>query len=171
MSDLLYPTSIPYKPREYKIPTLEAPNSSIAYQEIKTDQVIQTLISIFPWLIYPICNNFVLAGGSIASIIQLLSINKTPLINDINDLDLFMIDSNNSVNRIETMITELKTIYPKCSLIRTSYAITLSDDTHKIQIILATYKSPFEVLDSFDLGASKVGIYLTASEPQFITTT
>jgi hypothetical protein len=47
----------------------------------------------------------------------------------------------------------------------------LADDRHKIQIILATYKNAFEVLNSFDLGASKSGIHFTIVGQKFITTT
>lgn len=194
-NQLLYPKVISYIPRKYTNPTLDSPND-VDRQDVTTDRIITTLITMFPWLTDPCCHNLLLAGGSLATIIQSLSINNIPTIKDLNDLDFFMIgcqpDPNppNPINglesrrwdtiipsvvsetcrsKLETIITKLKTEYPNCSLIRTPYAITLTDGIHKFQIILASYTTPNEVLTSFDLGASKSGIYFTAEGPRFIT--
>lgn len=203
MEDLIYPKSISYKPLEYNYPILESGNISKIH-EIGTDQVVEVFITIFPWLTDPICHNLLLAGGSLSSIIQALSMDKIPTIADINDLDFFMVgmkpdscpskygspiptmpnfirqsntipiikelESISCRSKIETIITKLKSIYPNCLLVRTPYAITLTDGIHKFQIILASYETPTQVLKSFDLGASKSGIYFTAGCYRFITT-
>jgi hypothetical protein len=186
MDDILYPQLISYKPRTYTVPTLDT--STDGLQEVTTDQIITAFMALFPWLTDPICHNLLLAGGSLASVIQALSMNKEPTIGDIKDLDFFMVGFNPVSNiqerydvappiiserarsKIETIITKIKQWYPDCSLIRTPYAITLTNGTYKFQIILATYTSPNQVLRSFDLGASKSGLYFTAPKPQFMTT-
>jgi hypothetical protein len=143
-------------------------SSAFKLKTVSRSQIVAKLISLYPWLRMIDLNNVMIAGGSIATIIQNLSMCKPVTTDDINDLDFFLygLSPEQCHNKIEYLITQIKANYPDSSLIRTQYAITLVDK-NKFQIILCSYDTPSQILHSFDIGACKAGIY---DNFKFITT-
>lgn len=141
---------------------------------VYTIDVIRTLISLYPWLKDINFSNLMIAGGSIVTIIQHLSAGKSVTVNDINNIDFFLFGLNpeSCVNKIEELITKIKTVYPDSSFIRTKYALTLVDNNgiNKFQIILSTFDTICRILHSFDLGSCKIGIYWENDQFKLVTT-
>lgn len=143
-------------------------------KSVRSSDISETLLSLYPWWKETDLNNIMIAGGSISTIIQNLSAGKSISIDDINDIDFFLygMDPEACLNKIEYLITKIKAIYPDSTFIRTQCALTLVDKEakNKFQIILSAYDSPSQILHSFDLGSCKAGIYLEDGNFKLMTT-
>jgi hypothetical protein len=146
-------------------------NNNEGFKTVTSQEVYNVLFNLFPWLKSPELNNVMVAGGSISTIIQRLSMGLKVRNHDINDVDLFMygLDPVQCKDKVAQLINKIKTTFPKVEAVYTQRALTLFDLNNKIQIILTAFASPSQILQSFDLPSSMVGV-INFQDPALITT-
>jgi hypothetical protein len=157
-----------------EVSSLVVPESLYGPRSVSCEELMQTFLHLYPWLESLDFNNLMIAGGSLATILQLLSTNRSVTLEDINDIDFFLhgMDSVTGLAKVESLITKIKSLYPDSTCIRTQCAVTLIDKAgiNKFQIIMSMFNNPSQVLHSFDFGASKVGIVKQDNILKVVTT-
>lgn len=144
---------------------------SVPIRTVLDSEVTKQLCSLYPWLAKVAFDNLMIAGGSLTTIIQKLSMNEPIHCEDINDVDFFLY-GDVGMPKVESLLTQIKTQYPDSTFIRTPYSATLVDKKgiNKFQIIMSLFDSPSQILHSFDLGSCKVGLIKDQDGFKLITT-
>ena len=137
---------------------------------VTTKEITDTLLLSYPWLKSPKFENVLVAGDTLSTIIQALSMGQKVTINKL-DFFMYKMDPSACYDKIVQLITTIKSIYPDSSLIRTQSAITLVTKDNKFQIHLKSFDSPLQILQSFDIHSYKIGIFGFLRNPIVITTT
>lgn len=132
-------------------------------------EILSKLIGKFRFLKTVDLKNILIAGGSVLGALC------DDYYDEKSDIDLFFcrIPEYDLNSRLRKFLIELNTYLEEYDnlirVVRSEHAITIiyGPKSHKIQIVLRSYKTPSEVLHGFDIGCCAVGIW----EGEFITTT
>lgn len=165
--DLLEPLTIKYQKWDDKYPTFyNEQYKDVSYKEINSEDVVNLFFNSFPIFNQINMENILIAGGSLAIMIQYLSIDKNfnendPLLpQNIPDIDLFIYGLNieQATDKLHHIAETFGMFNENGVIQKSSNAVSFISNQLKIQVILRIYDTTAQILHGFDLGSSMVGI-------------